>query len=55
MDGKIFSAIKKHNKSNGIGFVSVPLNIKIGVFLVKKELFFRISSYAFRSINNLID
>ena len=37
MDAKIFSSIKKYEKSNAIGFKSVPLNIKIGVFLVKKE------------------
>ena len=37
MDTKIFSSIKKHKKSNAIGFESVPLNIKIGVFLVEKE------------------
>ena len=37
MDGKIFSSIKKHKKSNAIGFESVPLNIKIDVFLVKVE------------------
>ena len=33
---KIFSSVKKHKKSDAIGFESVPLNIKIGVFLVKK-------------------
>ena len=35
MDAKISSLVKKHEKSNTIGFESVPLNIKIGVFLVK--------------------
>ena len=34
---RIFSLIKKHKKSNAIGFENVPLNIKIVVFLVKKE------------------
>ena len=37
MDAKIFSSIKKYKKSNAIGFESVPLNIKIDVFSVKKE------------------
>ena len=37
MDANIFSSIKKHKKSNEIGFESVPLNIKIDVFSVKKE------------------
>ena len=37
MDAKIFSSIKKHKKSNVIGFESVHLNIKIGVFSVEKE------------------
>ena len=37
MDAKIFSSIKKYKKSNAIRFESVPLNIKIDVFSVKKE------------------
>ena len=37
MDAKVFSLIKKDKKSNTISFKSVPLNIKIGGFLVKKE------------------
>ena len=37
MDAKFFSSIRKYKKSNTIGFESMPLNIKIGVFLVKKE------------------
>ena len=36
----IFLSIKKYKKSNTIGFESVPLNIKIGVFEVKIEHFF---------------
>ena len=37
MDTKFFSSIKKYKKSNTIRFESVPLDIKIDVFLVKKE------------------
>ena len=37
MDAKFFSSIKKYKKSNTIGFESVPLDIKIDVFSVKKE------------------
>ena len=37
MDGTYFLSIKKYKKSNTIGFESVPLNIKNGVFEVKKE------------------
>ena len=37
IDAKIFSSMKKHKESNAIGFESVPLNIKIDVFSVKKE------------------
>ena len=40
MDAKFFSSIKKHKKSNTIGFESVSLNIKIGIFLFKKEHIF---------------
>ena len=36
----IFSLIKKYKKSDTIGFESVPLIIKIGVFVVKKEYTF---------------
>ena len=35
--GHIFSSIKKYKRSNTIGFESVPLNIKIGVFVFEKE------------------
>ena len=37
MDAKFFSSIKKYKKSNAISFESVPLDIKIDVFSVKKE------------------
>ena len=37
MDAKFFSSIKKCKKSNAISFKSVPLDIKIDVFSVKKE------------------
>ena len=37
MDAKLFSSIKKYKKSNAISFESVPLDIKIDVFSVKKE------------------
>ena len=40
MDAKFFSSIKKYKKSNALSFVSVPLDIKIYVFSVKKELTF---------------
>ena len=43
---KNFFFNKKAYKIKAIGFESVPLNIKISAFLVKKEhTFFRISSY----------
>ena len=46
MDAKFFSSIKKHKKSNAIGFESVPLNIKIVFFWnQKRAYFFRISLY----------
>ena len=37
MDATFFSSIKKYKKSNAISFESVPLDIKIDVFSVKKE------------------
>ena len=37
MNAKFFSSIKKYTNSNAIGSECVPLNIKIDVFLVKKE------------------
>ena len=37
MDAKFFSSIKKYKKSNVISFESVPVDIKIDVFSVKKE------------------
>ena len=40
MNAKIFSSIRKYKKSNAIRFESVPLNIKIDVFSVKKEYTF---------------
>ena len=36
MDGTYFFFNKKNKKSNTIVFESVPLNIKISVFIVKK-------------------
>ena len=52
MDAKFFSSIKKYKKSNAIGFESVPLNIKIGVFVFKKRaFFFLISSYIIKNVN----
>ena len=52
MDAKIFSLIKKYKKSNTIGFESVPLIIKIGVFLVKKEHNFSGFPHIFHSLSN---
>ena len=37
MDAKFFSSMKKYKKSNAISFESVPLEIKIDVFSVKKK------------------
>ena len=40
LDGTYFYSIKKYKKSNTAGFESVPLSIKIGVFVFKKEYTF---------------
>ena len=37
LHAKFLSSIKKYKKSNAISFESVPLDIKIDVFSVKKE------------------